>query len=155
MMTTTRRATALAAGVLLAALQHNVVRAADGGFAKGADISWITEMEAAGRPFLSRDGKRQDLLVTLKEQGMDAVRLRVWVDPADAEHILLGVNPEPLGRGPYLPVWADGVEIPAAEPDGGGRYALLVEAQEQRLENISQLSGNSASTSKLSSGSTS
>jgi uncharacterized 2Fe-2S/4Fe-4S cluster protein (DUF4445 family) len=31
------------------------------------------------------------------------------------QHILLGVNPEPLGRGPYLPVWADGVEIAAAE----------------------------------------
>ena len=31
------------------------------------------------------------------------------------QHILLGVNPEPLGRGPYLPVWADGVEVEAAE----------------------------------------
>ncbi len=31
------------------------------------------------------------------------------------QHILLGVNPEPLGRGPYLPVWADGVEVHACE----------------------------------------
>ena len=31
------------------------------------------------------------------------------------QHILLGVNPEPLGRGPYLPVWAEGVEIEAAQ----------------------------------------
>jgi uncharacterized 2Fe-2S/4Fe-4S cluster protein (DUF4445 family) len=31
------------------------------------------------------------------------------------QHILLGVNPEPLGRGPYLPVWADGVEVAASE----------------------------------------
>jgi len=31
------------------------------------------------------------------------------------QHILLGVNPEPLGRGPYLPVWADGVEVQARE----------------------------------------
>jgi len=30
------------------------------------------------------------------------------------QHILLGVNPEPLGRAPYLPVWADGVEVEAA-----------------------------------------
>jgi uncharacterized 2Fe-2S/4Fe-4S cluster protein (DUF4445 family) len=29
------------------------------------------------------------------------------------QHILLGVNPEPLGRGPYLPVWSDGVEVEA------------------------------------------
>lgn len=30
------------------------------------------------------------------------------------QHILLGINPEPLGRGPYLPVWGDGVEVEAA-----------------------------------------
>jgi uncharacterized 2Fe-2S/4Fe-4S cluster protein (DUF4445 family) len=30
------------------------------------------------------------------------------------QHILLGVNPEPLGRGPYLPVWSDGVEVEAS-----------------------------------------
>lgn len=31
------------------------------------------------------------------------------------QHILLGVNPEPLGRGPYLPVWSEGVEIEAGQ----------------------------------------
>lgn len=31
------------------------------------------------------------------------------------QHILLGINPEPLGRGPYLPVWCEGVELEAAE----------------------------------------
>lgn len=31
------------------------------------------------------------------------------------QHILLGVNPEPLGRGPYLPVWSEGVEVEARE----------------------------------------
>lgn len=31
------------------------------------------------------------------------------------QHLLLGVNPEPLGRGPYLPVWAEGVETEAAQ----------------------------------------
>ena len=30
------------------------------------------------------------------------------------QHILLGINPEPLGRGPYLPVLSDGVEVEAA-----------------------------------------
>jgi uncharacterized 2Fe-2S/4Fe-4S cluster protein (DUF4445 family) len=30
------------------------------------------------------------------------------------QHILLGVSPEPLGRGPYLPVWGEGVEVEAA-----------------------------------------
>lgn len=30
------------------------------------------------------------------------------------QHILLGINPEPLGRGPYQPVWSEGVEVEAA-----------------------------------------
>ena len=30
------------------------------------------------------------------------------------QHILLGINPEPLGRGPYQPVWSGGVEVEAA-----------------------------------------
>ncbi|MBE0613043.1 MAG: DUF4445 domain-containing protein [Burkholderiales bacterium] len=30
------------------------------------------------------------------------------------QHILLGINPAPLGRGPYLPVLCDGVEVEAA-----------------------------------------
>jgi arabinogalactan endo-1,4-beta-galactosidase len=77
MRKTASRAGALFAGLLLAAA------AQAGGFAKGADISWVSEMEAAGRPFLDKDGKRQDLLAILKQQGMDSVRLRVWVDPAD------------------------------------------------------------------------
>jgi arabinogalactan endo-1,4-beta-galactosidase len=75
------RAGALFAGLLLAAVAHTSAHA--GGFAKGADISWISEMEAAGRPFLDRDGGRQDLLAILKRQGMDSVRLRVRVHPAD------------------------------------------------------------------------
>lgn len=29
------------------------------------------------------------------------------------QHILLGINPEPLGRGPYQPVWSEGAEVEA------------------------------------------
>lgn len=54
-----------------------------GSFAKGADISWITEMERSGYTFHNRAGQRQNLLVTLKELGMDSIRLRVWVNPED------------------------------------------------------------------------
>jgi arabinogalactan endo-1,4-beta-galactosidase len=52
-------------------------------FAHGADVGWVTEMEAAGRTFRNRDGKQEDLFAVLKEQGIDAIRLRVWVNPAD------------------------------------------------------------------------
>ena len=55
-------------------------------FAKGADIGWLSEMEAAGKRFYNAAGTaEQDVLSTLKEHGMDAIRLRVWVNPpADA-----------------------------------------------------------------------
>lgn len=50
-------------------------------FAKGADISWITEMESDSRKFTSSAGIQEDVLQVLKEKGMNAVRLRVWVKP--------------------------------------------------------------------------
>ena len=73
------------AGLMLAAGVVHAGPAADR-FAKGADIGWLSEMETAGKKFYNTAGSaQQDLLATLKENGMDAVRLRVWVNPpADA-----------------------------------------------------------------------
>lgn len=50
-------------------------------FARGADISWYTEMKADGRRFYNAQGEERELPVLLKEMGLNAVRLRVWVDP--------------------------------------------------------------------------
>lgn len=50
-------------------------------FAKGADISWASEMEAGGRKFKKKDGTSADLLFVLADCGVNAIRLRVWVDP--------------------------------------------------------------------------
>jgi arabinogalactan endo-1,4-beta-galactosidase len=52
-------------------------------FAKGADISWLTEMEAAGKKFYDTNGNVKDGIALLTELGMNTVRLRVWVDPAN------------------------------------------------------------------------
>jgi len=52
-------------------------------FARGADVSWITEMEAAGRKFYNAAGVEQDGLRLLKQLGVNAIRLRVWVNPVD------------------------------------------------------------------------
>jgi uncharacterized 2Fe-2S/4Fe-4S cluster protein (DUF4445 family) len=38
----------------------------------------------------------------------------VLVGNPTMQHIALGVNPEPLGRGPYTPMWSDGVELEAS-----------------------------------------
>jgi len=51
--------------------------------AKGADISWLTEMENAGRKFHNSAGTEQDCIQILKGLGMNSIRLRVWVNPSD------------------------------------------------------------------------
>ncbi len=50
-------------------------------FAKGADISWVTEMEKHGHTFYNMDGKPTDCFQLMKDLGLNAIRLRVWVDP--------------------------------------------------------------------------
>ena len=50
-------------------------------FVRGADVSWCTEMEASGRKFYLADGQETELFALLKQIGMNAVRLRVWVNP--------------------------------------------------------------------------
>lgn len=52
-------------------------------FAKGADISWVTQMESQGIKFYNKSGGQQDLFQILKDGGMNSIRLRVWVNPAD------------------------------------------------------------------------
>lgn len=51
------------------------------GFAEGADISWVTEMEDDGVKFYNSKGEEKDCFVLMKELGMTAIRLRVWVNP--------------------------------------------------------------------------
>jgi len=52
-------------------------------FAKGADVSWLSEMEAAKIKFYNNLGEEKDLLEILKGKGMNTIRLRVWVNPQD------------------------------------------------------------------------
>ena len=53
-------------------------------FAKGADISWVSEMEADGVRFYNQEGKETDCFLLMKELGMNAVRFRVWVNPENS-----------------------------------------------------------------------
>ena len=52
-------------------------------FVKGADISWITEMEAAGKKFYNSAGTETEIMQLLKGLGMNTIRLRVWVNPSN------------------------------------------------------------------------
>jgi arabinogalactan endo-1,4-beta-galactosidase len=52
-------------------------------FAKGADVSWLPQMEASGYVFKDADGTPKDCLQLLKDRGMNAIRLRVFVNPSN------------------------------------------------------------------------
>jgi arabinogalactan endo-1,4-beta-galactosidase len=51
-------------------------------FAYGADVSWLPQMEAQGIKFYDDAGVQKDCLLILKEHGVTAIRLRIWVNPS-------------------------------------------------------------------------
>ena len=52
-------------------------------FAKGADLSWITEMEKNNIKFYNASGTAMEATALMKSLGMNSIRLRVWVNPSD------------------------------------------------------------------------
>lgn len=98
-------------------------------FAKGADISWVTEMEAKGYKFYNAAGEERECTALLKEIGFNAVRYRVWVNPKNgynsAEDVLRkALRAQALGMKimidfHYSDSWADPGKqpVPAAWKD--------------------------------------
>jgi arabinogalactan endo-1,4-beta-galactosidase len=86
-------------------------------FAKGADVSWITEMESAGRKFYNSAGQEKECMELLKSLGMNTIRLRVWVNPSPsyndmADVVVKAVRAKNLGMRimidfHYSDTWAD------------------------------------------------
>lgn len=55
-------------------------------FARGADVSWLTQMEAEGRKFYTPGENRQEMecMQLLRDCcGVNSIRLRVWVNPEE------------------------------------------------------------------------
>jgi arabinogalactan endo-1,4-beta-galactosidase len=52
-------------------------------FAKGADVGWLSQMEATGYRFYDADGTEKNCLQLLKDRGMNTIRLRVFVNPSN------------------------------------------------------------------------
>lgn len=52
-------------------------------FTKGADVSWLPQMEAQGYKFYNDQGEEAELLQILKDHGIDSIRLRAFVNPSD------------------------------------------------------------------------
>ena len=66
----------VAACLLLHAQQKRV-------FWLGADISGTTELEARGKQLRNAQGEPRENTALMRELGLNAVRLRVWVDPVE------------------------------------------------------------------------
>jgi arabinogalactan endo-1,4-beta-galactosidase len=71
----------LASRLFVAAAEPVVTAPPVAPFLIGADISWVPQQEAEGRRF-SVDGSEKDILIALREQGFNLVRLRLFNDPA-------------------------------------------------------------------------
>lgn len=52
-------------------------------FIKGADISWLPQMEATGYKFYNDNGNEEDCFKILKDHGINSIRLRTFVNPSD------------------------------------------------------------------------
>ena len=86
-------------------------------FVKGGDVSWVTEMEASGIKFYNNAGLAQECMSLLQSLGMNTIRLRVWVNPADgynntADVVAKAVRAKNLGMRilidfHYSDSWAD------------------------------------------------
>jgi arabinogalactan endo-1,4-beta-galactosidase len=51
-------------------------------FAKGSDVSWVTQMENTGIKFYNSIGTETECMQLLKNTGVNSIRLRVWVNPS-------------------------------------------------------------------------
>ena len=90
-------------------------------FSKGADVGWLSQMEATGYQFYDVDGTQKDCLQLLKNRGMNTIRLRVFVNPSNdkinghcsaAETVAMAVKAQNLGMRimidfHYSDTWAD------------------------------------------------
>lgn len=55
-----------------------------GTFAKGADVSWLTQLESEGYTFSNSQGQVTECMQLLRDEcGVNAIRLRVWFNPVE------------------------------------------------------------------------
>lgn len=60
-------------------------------FIRAADMSFLPEIEQAGTVYY-KDGQSEDALLTLKNAGVNTIRIRVWKNPANAHSGLAEVK---------------------------------------------------------------
>jgi len=65
------------------ALQNEITQAIDNEFISAVDISSYPEIALTNQTFYDLDGNKQNFLSILKENKVNTIRLRVWVDSVD------------------------------------------------------------------------
>lgn len=90
-------------------------------FANGADVGWLSQMEATGYKFYDADNTQKECLQLLKDRGINTIRLRVWVNPSTdkinghcskAETVAMAIRAKDMGMRVmidfhYSDTWAD------------------------------------------------
>lgn len=61
--------------------KKQIVQPTANNFIRGADISWLPQMEATGYKFYNDKGQQEDCFKILKDHGINSIRLRTWVNP--------------------------------------------------------------------------
>ena len=62
----------------------DAVEGVDDDFILGCDVSSLIAQEKSGVIYYNEAGDEQDLLLTLAQNGVNTIRIRVWNDPYDA-----------------------------------------------------------------------
>ncbi len=102
---------------------------------RAADLSFLPEIEQSGTVLYNQAGNAEDMLTTLKNAGMNTVRIRLWKDPVDghsgfAEVKAFANRVRQMGLKVWLTVhysdtWADpGHQVPPAAWKDLGFYLL-------------------------------
>ena len=86
-------------------------------FANGADVGWLSQMEASGKKFYNSAGVQLVCLQILMDLCINSIRLRVWVNPANgycgkADVVAMAVRAHNMGFRimidfHYSDTWAD------------------------------------------------
>lgn len=126
-------------------------------FAKGADISWLPQMEASGFTFYDENGVPADCFAILKSHGINAIRLRTWVNPdsnrasghcSTAETVAMALRAQKWGMQVmidfhYSDSWADpGKQKKPAAWEGHSFTTLLTDVYDYTFAVMTALKNN-------------
>jgi len=135
-------------------LANTLSDSAQAQFVKGADISWLPQMEATGYKFYDNAGVQKDCIQILKEKEINTVRLRVFVNPSNhrsnghcskKETVVMALRAQEMGMRVmidfhYSDTWADpGHQAKPAAWSGHTFAQLLTDVYDHTFEVLDTL----------------